>query len=90
MMDKIEDIKEQLDIIISLMIPQFSKDKYDLKEGTQLDVLELCDLSNTQQDMVEKLKKTRKAIEMSIEKLKKKNLIKSIKRKDKTVYLRLK
>lgn len=87
---KLEDIKEQLEIIISLMIPIFSKDKYDFKEGTQMDVLELCDLNYNQQDMVIKLKKTKKAIEKAIEKLKSKNLIRAVKRKNRIVYLRLK
>jgi len=87
---KLEDIKEQLEIIISLMIPQFSKDKYDLKEGTQMAVLELCDLNYTQQEMSSKLKKTKKAIEKAIEKLKSRNLIRTVKRSDRTVYLRLK
>ncbi|TKJ17585.1 hypothetical protein CEE44_03565 [Candidatus Woesearchaeota archaeon B3_Woes] len=72
------------------MIPPFSKDKYNLKEGTQMDVLELCDLSCTQQDMASELKKTKKAISRAIEELKSKNLIRVVKRKDRNIYLRLK
>ena len=72
------------------MIPPFSKDKYDFKDGTQMDVLELCDLNYTQQDMSDKLKKTKKAIEKAIEKLKSKNLIRTVKRNNRNVYLRLK
>ncbi len=87
---KFEDIKEQLDIIISLMIPPFSKDKYNLREGTQMEVLKLCDLNYTSQDMTNKLKKTQKAIDMALDKLKSKNLIRTVKRNNKNIYLRVK
>jgi hypothetical protein len=90
MSNDIKDIKEQLDIIISLMIPPFSKGDYETKEGTQTDVLKLCDLRYTQQEMATKLKKTKKSVSKAIEKLNSKNLIKSVKKNDRVVYLRLK
>ncbi len=85
----IKDIKEQLDIIISLMIPPFSESDCDIKKGTQTEVLKLCDLQYTQQEMATKLKNTKKAVQKAIEKLTAKNLIKSVKLGNRTVYLRL-
>lgn len=90
MEDILEEINEKMDIIISLMIPPFSEDRYELKGETQLKVLKLCDLKHTQQDMVKKLGKTKKSISRAIEELSKKNLIRSVHKEDKFVYLRLK
>jgi DNA-binding MarR family transcriptional regulator len=90
-MEKIlEEISEKLDIIISLMIPPFSEEKYDLKGDTQLAVLKLCDLNHTQKDISKKLGKTKKSIERAIQKLMAANLIKSVHKDNEVVYLRLK
>ncbi len=86
----LKDIKNQLEIIISLMVPAFSEEKYGIQKGTQLDVLKLCDLRYTQQEMASKLKKTKKAIERAIENLNSRDLIRSVKKGNRTVYLRLK
>ncbi|MCK4590074.1 MAG: hypothetical protein KAT77_06530 [Nanoarchaeota archaeon] len=86
----LKDIKEQLEIIISLMVPTFSEDSYGLQKGTQLDVLKLCDLQYTQQEIASKIKKTKKAVARAIENLSARGLIKSIKKGNRTVYLRLK
>lgn len=90
MKDQLSEISEKLDIIISLMIPPFSKESYELKGETQLAVLKLCDLNHTQDDMTKKLQKTKKSISRAIEKLTENDLIKSIRKEDKVVYLRLK
>lgn len=85
----LNEIKERLDILISLRVPLFDKNKYNLKDGTQLSVLKLCDMQHTQKDISSKLKKNKKAVSRAIEKLKKKGLVTSIKFAGKTVYLRI-
>jgi len=87
---QLEDIKEKLDIIISLMTPPFSEEKYDIKGESQLAVLKLCDGTNTKNDIVKKLGKTKKSIEMALDRLSKSGIIKTIKQKEKFVYLRVK
>ena len=84
----LEEIKERIEILIYLNIPPFGKEKYGVKDGTQLRVLKLCDMRYTIQDMSTELKATKKAISRAIEKLMKKGFIRSLKIKDKTVYVR--
>ncbi|HEY5748606.1 MAG TPA: hypothetical protein VIU12_21195 [Chryseolinea sp.] len=82
------EIVERLDILISLMIPRFNKDKYQLK-GLPLDVLELCDAEKTVENMVKTLKKSRPLINNALSKLRSQGLIKSISKNSKTYYIRL-
>ncbi len=82
------EIVERLDILISLMIPRFSRDNYELK-GLPLDVLELCNAENTVENMVKALKKTRPLIDNALSKLRSQGLVKSISKNSKTYYIRL-
>jgi hypothetical protein len=83
-----QEIIERLDILISLMIPRFDKDKYKLK-GLALDVLELCDGESAVETMMKSLKKSRPLIDNALSKLRSQGLIKSISKKSKIYYIRL-
>jgi hypothetical protein len=83
-----KDVVERLDILISLMIPHFSEEKYDIK-GLGLDILRLSDGDHSIEEMVKKLKKGRNLIDPVLSKLRSKGLIKSIIKDSKTYYIRL-
>jgi hypothetical protein len=83
-----QEVVERLDILISLMIPQFKPDKYQIK-GLGLDVLKLADAEHSVEDMVKKLKKPRTVIDPILSKLRTQGLIKSISKNSKTFYIRL-
>jgi hypothetical protein len=83
------DIVDRLDTIISLLLPKFDQNSYDFK-GIKLDVIKLCDYNNTIQDMMKKLSKPRQRIDDSLSILRKEGFIKTIKKGDDNVYIRLK
>jgi hypothetical protein len=85
-MDK--DLINRLDIIISLLIPKYDESKYNIK-GLSLEILKLCDGENSVIDMVNKLKKDRQLIDNALSKLRGEQLIKSVEKGDKNVYVRL-
>jgi hypothetical protein len=83
-----KEITNRLDIIISLLIPKYDVPKYNTK-GLSLEILKLCDCENSVNDMVIKLKKPRQTIDNILSKLRREQLIKSIEKNDKNVYVRL-
>lgn len=70
------EIKQLLEIIISYMIPKFDESNYDVK-GLQLEILRLCDCSNTINDISNKLKKSTNEVNKNLSLLRKKGLIKT-------------
>jgi len=84
-----QDIIDRMDAILTLLIPPFDKNKYDLK-GISLEVLRLCDYEHTVNDMVKKTKKSRPQIDNALSKLRKEGYIKTIVKGGNNVYLRLK
>jgi DNA-binding transcriptional ArsR family regulator len=84
-----KDIVDRLDILISLMIPKFDASNYDVK-GLGLEIMKLCDASYTVQDMCKELDKPRQIIDNALSKLRSKELVKTISKDGKTVYVRLK
>jgi hypothetical protein len=83
-----KELSDRLDIIISLLIPKYVESKYETK-GLSLEILKLCDCENTVSDMMAKLKKPRQAIDNVLSKLRSDQIIKSIEKGDKKVYVRL-
>ena len=83
-----QEVVERLDILISLMIPQFESNKYQIK-GLGLDILKLADAEHSIEDMVKKLKKPRTIIDPLLSKLRAQGLVKSISKNSKTFYIRL-
>ncbi|MGD0035880.1 MAG: hypothetical protein ABSC53_01125 [Bacteroidota bacterium] len=79
---------DRLDIIISLLIPKYDESKYNVK-GLSLEILKLCDGENSVVDMVATLKKDRQLIDNALSKLRSQQIIKSIDKGDKKVYVRL-
>jgi len=83
-----KDLMDRLDIIISLLIPKYDESKYNVK-GLSLEILKLCDGENSVVDMVATLKKDRQLIDNALSKLRSQQIIKSIDKGDKKVYVRL-
>ena len=81
-----KEVIERLDTIISLLLPNSN---YDFK-GIKLDVIMLCDYLHTWQDMMKKLKKSRPIIDKALSALRKEGFIKSVKKGDDNVYIRIK
>lgn len=83
-----QEVVERLDILISLMIPQFENGKYAIK-GIGLEILKYSDAEHSVDDMMKKLKKPRTVIDPILSKLRSQGLIKSITKNSKTFYIRL-
>lgn len=85
---KIDQIIERLDILIELMIPTPKIEDSEPGE-TGLEVLKLCDTKHTIEDMMKKLKKNHNTIKMALRRLREKGVIRSIKIRNKTYYIRI-
>ena len=84
-LERLEAIVDRLNILIELSVPP---PKTEGMGKTEAKVLELCDMKNTVDDMMKKLKKTRNVIDVRLHSLRKKGLIRSIKLGKKTYYVR--
>lgn len=83
-----KEIITRLDILITLLIPRFEKDKYSIK-GIALDILRLADGEHTVDDMMKEIKKPRQIIDNNLSKLRKHGLVKSISKEGRNYYVRL-
>lgn len=86
--DLLKQIIERLDILISLNIPPFKEEEYP--KGFAIDLLKLCDGENTTHDIVKKTGKSRNQVDVTLNKLRNLNLIKSISKDNKTYHIRVK
>ncbi|MBU0529146.1 hypothetical protein KKF86_05240 [bacterium] len=87
--EKLDIIIEKMDLLIQILTSK-SQIPEDVTGKTQIDILELCNMENSPSEMMQKLNLSKKSVEMALSRLRKNNIIKSIKTKNKTVYLRLK
>lgn len=85
MLEKLEEIVDRFDILIELSVPPL---KTEGLSKTEAKVLELCDMKHAAKDMMKKLKKTRNMIDVTLHKLRRKGLIRSIKLGKKTYFVR--
>lgn len=89
LLEKLDEIVDRLNLLVELAIPPLNIE--GLKLGpVEKNVLELCDMKHTRQEMASKLKKSLDVIDHRLSKLKKKGLIKSVKIGEEIFYLRLK
>ena len=51
-----QEVAERLDILISLLLPKFSEEKYPVK-GLGVEIMRLADAEHTVEDIMKKLKK---------------------------------
>ena len=82
------EIVERLDILILLLIPPYEEEKYPIK-GLGLDILRLCEMQVTANEMVKMLNKSRSVIDNTLSKLRSLGLIRSVVKESRTVYLRI-
>ena len=87
--EKMDLIIEKLNMLLQATISA-KPIPSDIQGETQVDVLKLCDLENSPEDMMKKLKKSRTAIDNALLKLRKMDAIKSHNSGNKIVYMRLK
>ena len=92
--DVLKEIRDRLDILISVSVPLYEKSKYTKyfrKDAeTILDVLRLCDGNHTTEDICKQLNKSGTKIGNDLSKLLRMNLIQSFRLGKETVYVRLK
>lgn len=82
----IKRLEQKLDIMISLQKSSIKRPKVSGEEKT---ILKLCNGKHMIQDMVRTTNKTTNNVKVTLTHLKKKGLIKSVKIKNKLVYVRL-
>lgn len=87
MLEKLEQIVERLNILIELGIPEFKIEGLKLGSVEKV-VLKLCDLKHTRKEIVKKTRKTENQIDVTLNNLRRKKLIKSLKIGNKTFYVR--
>jgi len=87
--ERLDGLIERLDILVTLSVPPLNIEGLKLGE-VEKQVLELCDLKNTREDMASKLRKNLKHIDKTLSGLRDKGLIRSLKTSGKTYYVRLK
>jgi len=88
-LEKLDEIVERLNILVDLSVPPLNIEGLKLGE-VERQILELCDLKNTREDMASKLGKNLKHIDKTLTGLRNKGLIRSLKIAGKTCYIRLK
>lgn len=87
MLEKLDQIVERLNVLIELSIPEFHIE--GLKLGSvEKTVLRLCDLKHTRKEIAKKTRKTENQIDVTLNSLRRKKLIKSLKIGNKTFYVR--
>jgi DNA-binding transcriptional ArsR family regulator len=86
-LERLSQIVERLNILIELSVLPLKIEGLEIGKA-DLEVLELCNMKNTTEDMARKLKKNRNAIGQALHRLKEKGLVRSIKIGDKTYHVR--
>lgn len=88
-LEALEQIIERLNILVELSVPPLNVEGLRLGK-VEKQVLELCDLKNTREDMTNKLGKKITHIDKTLSGLRGKGLVRSLKIGDKTFYIRSK
>jgi DNA-binding transcriptional ArsR family regulator len=82
-----ERVVERLDILIELLIPRYDEAKYNVS-GIALEVLKYCDAAHTVNDITQRVKKPKNAVEKTLSKLRSLELIKSVIKDGRILYIR--
>lgn len=88
LLGKLDEISELLTLLVELSVPPLNIKGLRLGR-TEKDVLALCDLKHAEQDMASKLGKKSSHIRKTLAGLRKKGLIRSVKVRKRTYYLRV-
>jgi transcription initiation factor IIE alpha subunit len=83
-----DPVASRLDILISMLMPSAQKSA-DKASGLQYEILALCDYEHTTEDICKATKKTSKHVGKELSLLRSKGLIKTVKRDDRSVHLRI-
>jgi hypothetical protein len=88
-LQRLDSIIQRLDVMIGLLIPPSKSSTVKLGKLEQA-VYSLCDMQHTRRDMAASLNKTLNLIDVTLNGLKNKGLVKPIEIEDRTCYIRLK
>ena len=86
LMKSLKSIESKLDVLVRLQRASMPKPKIGEEEKK---ILKLCDKKHSIDDIVKETKKTRNSVKVTLTRLKKKALVRSVKVKDKLVYERI-
>jgi len=89
LLEKLDEISGLMNLLVELSVPPLNIERLRLGK-TEKDVLTLCNLRYTQQDMKTKLAKKSSHISKTLTGLRKKGLIKTVKLGKRTCYVRMK
>jgi len=82
-LDSLKNIEKKLDVLIKIQKSMAPEPKISSEQKM---ILNYCNSKNTISEIAERTKKTKKAVERVLERLRSKGIIKSVKIKGKIVY----
>jgi transcription initiation factor IIE alpha subunit len=87
--ERLIEIRERIDVMIHLLLAPVQATEPNVRGKVQREVLKLCDFAHTREEIAKKLKISLNLLDVTLNKLRNKNFIRSVQVSGKTYYIRI-